>query len=35
MIYPAEMADGQEASAPRIDVVLNWRQEVLSRVPVP
>jgi hypothetical protein len=35
MIYAAEMADGQAAPAPRIDVVLNWQQEVVSRVPVP
>jgi serine/threonine-protein kinase len=35
MIYPAEMVDDQAAPAPRIDVVLNWQQEVVSRVPVP
>jgi Tol biopolymer transport system component len=35
MIYPAEMVDGQAAPAPRIDVVLNWQQEVISRVAVP
>jgi dipeptidyl aminopeptidase/acylaminoacyl peptidase len=35
MIYPADAIDGQGAPAPRIDVVLNWQQEVISRVPVP
>ena len=35
MIYPAETVGGQAAPAPRIDVVLNWQQEVISRVPVP
>jgi hypothetical protein len=29
------MVDDQAAPAPRIDVVLNWQQEVVSRVPVP
>jgi hypothetical protein len=35
MIYPAEVADRGSAPRPRIDVVLNWQQEVLARVPVP
>jgi serine/threonine-protein kinase len=36
MIYPADTATRQGAApAPRIDVVLNWQQEVVSRVPVP
>jgi serine/threonine-protein kinase len=35
MIYPADAATRQGAPALRIDVVLNWQQEVISRVPVP
>jgi serine/threonine-protein kinase len=35
MVYPADVADRQDAPAPHIDVVLNWQQEVISRVPVP
>jgi Tol biopolymer transport system component len=35
MIYPAGTADRQRAPAARIDVVLNWQQEVLARVPIP
>jgi hypothetical protein len=35
MIYPAELADRQALPRARIDVVLNWQQEVVSRVPVP
>jgi serine/threonine-protein kinase len=35
MIYPAEVTARQPLPAARIDVVLNWQQEVLSRVPVP
>ena len=35
MIYPADIADRLVAAPPTIDVVLNWQQEVISRVPVP
>jgi serine/threonine-protein kinase len=35
MIYPADLAARQGAPSARIDVVLNWQQEVVSRVPVP
>ena len=35
MIYPADAAGLQGAPAARIDVVLNWQQEVISRVPIP
>jgi Tol biopolymer transport system component len=35
MIYPAELADREALPRARIDVVLNWQQELISRVPVP
>jgi Tol biopolymer transport system component len=35
MIFPADVAERQGVPAPRIDVVLNWQREVVSRVPVP
>ncbi len=35
MIYPANVAAPGAAPLARIDVVLNWHQEVLTRVPVP
>jgi hypothetical protein len=35
MIYPAEAATRATPAAPRIDIVLNWHQEVIARVPIP
>ena len=35
MVFPAEGADDGESVPPRINVVLNWHQELLERVPVP
>ncbi|HEY7671783.1 MAG TPA: protein kinase [Gammaproteobacteria bacterium] len=35
MIYPAEAATRAAPQPARIDVVLNWQQEVVARVPLP
>ena len=35
MVFPADQTDVGEFSRPQIDVVLNWTQELLERVPIP
>ena len=35
MVFPADRTEGDESSRPQINVVLNWHQELLERVPVP
>ena len=35
LVFPANRTDGEEASAPQINVVLNWVEELKERVPVP
>ena len=35
MVFPADQTEGRESSRPKIDIVLNWHQELLERVPIP
>ena len=35
MVFPADQADSGEPSCPRINIVLNWFEELKERVPVP
>ena len=35
MVFPANQTDGGESALSRINVVLNWDQELLERVPIP
>ena len=34
MVFPADQAESSEAARRQINIVLNWHQELLERVPV-